>query len=121
MTTPNDPYNSANPRPFNDDDILEPIVENTERLQPEYMPEQVAGESVEIDEDLTIGTDAPDFGETLAAHTEDTPDFDEPSAQHDQENNLPQTDTTHWGHPNTSMTLTTAQTSSPTSSHAKIW
>lgn len=31
MTTPSDPYNSMNRRPFDDDDILEPLDEDADR------------------------------------------------------------------------------------------
>ncbi|WP_216395461.1 hypothetical protein [Arcanobacterium phocae] len=56
MTTPNDPYNSATPRPFDDDDILDPITENPERSLPDAAPEQVGA-------DMVVTDDAPDFGE----------------------------------------------------------
>ena len=31
VTTPSDPYNSMNRRPFDDDDILEPLDEDADR------------------------------------------------------------------------------------------
>ncbi|QRV02090.1 hypothetical protein JTE88_08455 [Arcanobacterium phocisimile] len=91
MTTPNDPYNSANPRPFDDDDILEPIVENTDRLQPEDQSEHVTGETVLADDALNLGNDAPDFGEILNS--------DQAPAESGESAELPETDTSQWGSP----------------------
>lgn len=66
MTTPNDPYNSANPRPFDDDHILEPIVEKTERTLPETPAEEIANDTVETD-------NAPDFGDVPPLPQEEKP------------------------------------------------
>lgn len=96
MTTPNDPYNTANPRPFDDDDILEPIVENTERPLPEPTLEHVLGDTVETD-------DAPDFGEPAPFPPATTPAWDTPSA------------TASIEHENADFDLTTAPQAMPES------
>lgn len=75
MTTPNDPYNSANPRPFDDDHILEPIVEKTERPLPETPAEEIANGTVETD-------NAPDFGDVPPLPQEEKAWWDQPAEPH---------------------------------------